>query len=581
MPTERSTPPALPKALTGITGLDEITFGGLPRGRPTLIVGGAGSGKTMLAMEFLVRGATEFDEPGVYVAFEETAADLAVNFSSRGFDLDKLQREKKIFIDHVHIERSEIEETGEYDLEGLFIRLAHAVNTVGAKRVVLDTVEALFAGLSNTAILRAELRRLFTWLKTRGLTAIITGERGDETTLTRYGLEEYVADCVMVLDHRVTEQITTRRLRVMKYRGSQHGTNEYPFLIENTGISVLPITSTGLTHTAPNDRVSTGVDKLDAMIGGTGYFRGSSILVSGTAGTGKSSLAASFAQAACRRGEKCIYFAFEESPQQIIRNMRSIGIDLEPYTKKGLLMFHAARPTAIGMETHLAETVRMVKDIKPTVMVLDPISNLISVGSVGEVKSMLTRLIDFLKMNHITALFTNLSTGIVEMTQAGISSLMDTWIMLRDVEINGERNRELHVLKSRGMAHSNQLREFVLTSHGIELIEPYVGPAGVLTGTARVAQEAKERAEALLREQGTNLKQRELERKRADVEIQVRSLRAGFEAAESELEMAIKKDEVVQRVLAEGSEEMAKLRGAQTGSMLEKSKRKGSQGGKK
>lgn len=565
---------SLPKTLTGIRGLDEITFGGLPKGRPTLLVGGAGSGKTMLAMEFLVRGATEFGEPGVYVSFEETAKDLTANFASRGFDLDELIAEKKIYIDHVRIERAEIEETGEYDLDGLFIRLAYAANAVGAKRVVLDTVEALFAGLTNTGILRAELRRLFAWLKERDLTTIITGERG-ENTLTRYGLEEYVADCVIVLDNRVIDQISTRRMRILKYRGSQHGTNEYPFLIESTGITVLPITSIGLQHQATNERVSTGIERLDNMFSGQGYYRGSSILVSGTAGTGKSSLSASFVNAACRRGERALYFAFEESPSQIIRNMRSIGIDLQGCVDSGLLTFHASRPTAVGLETHLAQVFKIVTDLKPSVMVVDPISNLTSVGNANEVKSMLTRLVDFLKSNQITTMFTSLTTSgeSLEHTDVSMSSLMDTWIVLRDVERGGERNREIHVLKARGMAHSNQLREFVMTDHGIDLLDVYTGPAGVLTGTARVAQEAKEKAEALTRQQQIERKKREVEGRRKALQAQVESLQADMGTAEAEMDLLVAEEEMRTAVLAEEEIRMARLRGADIASMPKQSDR--------
>lgn len=526
-------------------------------------MGGAGSGKTMLAMEFLVRGATEFDEPGVFIAFEETAKDLSANFASRGYDLNELIAQKKMRIDHVRIERSEIEETGEYDLEGLFIRLAHAVDSIGAKRVVLDTIEALFAGLTNTAILRAELRRLFAWLKERNLTAIITGERGD-TSLTRYGLEEYVADCVVLLDHRVTEQISTRRLRIAKYRGSQHGTNEYPFLIGDTGISVLPITSLGLRHEASTERVSTGIARLDSMLGGKGYYRGASVLVSGTAGSGKSSLAASFVDAACKRGERALYFAFEESPSQIMRNMCSIGIDLRQHVKKGLLTFHAARPVAVGLETHLAEMARITADFSPTVIAIDPISNLIAVGSTGEVKSMLARLIDYLKESHVTALFTNLSTGtgIAEQTEVGVSSLMDTWIVLRDVERGGERNREMHILKSRGMAHSNQLREFVITNRGLDLLDVYTGPAGVLTGTARVSQEARERAEAVERQQEVERRKREVGYRRKAVEAQIEALRADMANAEEDLGRLLTQEQARQAILTEEQEQMGRLRGA-------------------
>jgi len=521
---------ALPKALTGIQGLDEITAGGLPTGRPTLLCGSAGCGKTVLAMEFLVHGALEYGEPGVFMAFEETGEDLQQNVASLGFDLAGLARKKKLVLDYVHIDRSEIEETGEYDLNGLFIRLAEAVESVGAKRVVLDTVEALFAGLPNPAILRAELRRLFRWLKDRGLTTIITGERG-EGTLTRHGLEEYVSDCVIVLDHRVREQVSTRSLRVVKYRGSTHGSNEYPFLIDGHGISVLPITSLGLDHPARTERISSGVARLDTMLGGHGYFRGSTVLVSGTAGTGKTSLSAHFVDAACRRGERCLYFAFEESPAQIVRNMRSIGLDLGRWRRRNLLRFHVARPSLGGLETHLATMHKAVHDFDPGVVVLDPMNSFGMVGSEFETKSMLTRLVDFLKSQGITGMFNSLTAGggWAEGSEAGISSLIDTWLLLRDIESNGERNRALYILKSRGMAHSNQVREFLLTDHGVELRDVYIGPAGAMIGSARLAQEARERAATEQREQAIENKQRALERRRTALEAQIAALRAGFE----------------------------------------------------
>jgi len=464
----------LQKSLTGIPGLDEITEGGLPKGRPTLICGSAGCGKTLLSMEFLVRGATQYNEPGVFMCFEEKAEELATNIASLGFDLKKLEREKKISIDHVHIERREIEETGEYDLDGLFIRLGHAIDSIKAKRVVLDTIETLFGGLSNDAILRSELKRLFGWLKEKGVTAIITGERG-QGQLTRHGLEEYVSDCVILLDHRVTDQLSTRRLRIVKYRGSSHGTNEYPFLIDEHGISVIPITSLGLSHTVTSERISSGVMKLDAMMSGKGYYRGSSILVSGTAGTGKSSLGASFVQAACKRGEKVLYFAFEESPDQIIRNMRSIGVDLGKYVKNGSLKIHSSRPTLHGLEMHLAVMHKIVNEFLPQVVVIDPINNLLTSASGPEVRAMLVRLIDFIKTENITGFFTNLTSAgqdSLEETELGLSSLMDTWILIRNIELEGERKRGVYILKSRGMAHSNQIREFHLTDKGIDLSQP-------------------------------------------------------------------------------------------------------------
>ena len=531
----QKTMPQLPKAPTGIQGLDEITGGGLPKGRPTLVCGGAGCGKTLLAMEFLVRGATEFNEPGVFMTFEETARDLTQNVASLGFDLKDLIAHKKIVVDFVYIERSEIEESGEYDLEGLFIRLGNAIDSIGAKRVVLDTVESLFAGLPNPLILRAELRRLFRWLKEKGVTAIITGERG-EGTLTRQGLEEYVSDCVIVLDHRVSEQTSSRRLRVVKYRGSTHGTNEYPFLIDEDGISVLPVTSLGLQHIVSSERISSGIPRLDAMLGGKGYYRGSSVLVSGTAGTGKSSIAAHFADAACRRGERVLYFSFEESPSQIIRNMHSIGIDLQTWVKKGLLQIHANRPSIAGLETHLAMKHKIINEFKPQVVILDPLNSFVIGDNEVGVKAMLMRLLDYLKTQQITGLFTNLTQGggMLEQTEVSISSLIDTWLVLRAIDSGGERNRGLSVLKSRGMAHSNQIREFLLTAHGVELRDVYVGASGVLTGSARLTQEAQDQAVQMLHKQEIERRQLELKNKHQALEAQIAALRAGFEVQKTE-----------------------------------------------
>ena len=468
----------LAKTPTGIRGLDEITRGGLPKGRPTLICGGPGSGKTLLAVTFLVNGAVQFGEPGVLLTFEENGDEIANDVASLGFDLPELIKAQKLAVDYVRVERSEIEETGEYDLEGLFVRLNYAIQSTGAKRVVLDTIESLFAGLSNGGILRAELRRLFRWLKDQGVTAVVTGERGDGL-LTRQGLEEYVSDAVILLDHRVHDQVSTRRLRVVKYRGSYHGTNEYPFLINSEGISVLPVSSLALQHQAPMDRVSTGVSRLDEMLSGKGYFRGSTILISGTAGTGKTSLAAHFVDAACRRGERCLCFLFEESPQQLLRNMRSIGIDLEPWVAAGLLQFHADRPSRYGLETHLVTMHNVVAAFKPSVTVLDPVTNLMTVGTYSDVQAMLTRMIDYLKTENITALLTSLTPGKtdIERTETTISSLMDTWILLANNEVGGRHRRGLYVLKSRGMAHSNDVREFALTDRGLELLDA-AGAAG-------------------------------------------------------------------------------------------------------
>jgi circadian clock protein KaiC len=558
---------SLPKTPTGILGLDEITFGGLPKGRPTLICGSAGCGKTLFSIEFLVHGATRFNEPGVFIAFEETEEDLRKNVASLGYDLKDLADRKKLVIDYVHIERSEIEETGEYDLEGLFVRLGYAIDSIGAKRVVLDTIESIFAGLPNPSILRAELRRLFRWLKEKGVTAIVTGERGDGT-LTRQGLEEYVSDCVILLDHRTREQISTRRLQIIKYRGSIHGTNEYPFLIDEHGISVLPITSIALEHKASSERISSGVTRLDAMLGGKGYYRGTSILVSGIAGTGKSSLAAHFVDAACRRGEPCVYFATEESPDLIVRNMRSIGIDLGLWVKKGLLRFDATRPTFHGLEMHLLRMHKLVGETNARAVVVDPITSYISLGDTLEVKSMLSRLIDFFKAHQITAFFTSLTEGgsALEQSEVGISSLMDTWILLRHIESNGERNRGIWVLKSRGMAHSNQIREFVFTDHGIELVDVYLGSAGVLTGTARAAQEAQEKAEALLRRQDLERKQRNLAHRKEALEAKIAALRAEFETEKEELEKDIIEQKQHEGVLEQDRAAMAKSRKADASS---------------
>ncbi len=549
---------SLEKCPTGIKGLDEITEGGLPRGRPTLVSGPAGCGKTLLGMEFIVHGITMFDEPGVFMAFEENADELAVNVASLGMDIKGLIAKKKMAIDYVHIERSEIEETGEYNLEGLFIRLGNMIDTIGAKRVVLDTVEALFAGLPNEAVLRAELRRLFRWLKSKGVTAVITGEKGDSgTLLTRYGLEEYVSDCVIYLDHRVINQVATRRLRIIKYRGSKHGTNEYPTLIDETGLSVLPISSLGLVYPVSKTRISTGITRLDHMLSGSGYFRGSTILISGTAGTGKTSMAAAFSDSICARGEKCLYLSFEEAPLQIMRNMQSIGFDLNKWVKKGLLKFNSSRPTLYGLETHLVNIHKIVENYKPTAIVMDPITNLTSVGDYGEIKSMLMRLIDFLKNEQTTAFFTSLTTAGSESEQSevGISSLIDTWLTLRNIETDGERNRLLYILKSRGMAHSNQVREFVLSDKGIELRNVYIGPGSVLTGSARLVQEAKDKSQELLDRQAMEHKQRDIQHEQTVIEAQILALKAKSEELKKEtaqiMSNGLQKDAILSRQMSE------------------------------
>jgi circadian clock protein KaiC len=568
--------PQIPKTLTGISGLDEITGGGIPKGRPTLICGEAGSGKTLMTLEFIVRGATQYNEPGVFMAFEEKAEELAMNVASLGVDLTKLQEQKKLRIDYVHIDRSEIEETGEYDLEGLFIRLAYAIDSIGAKRVVLDTIENLFGGLSNQGILRAELRRLFLWLKDKGVTAMITGERGEGHSLTRQGLEEYVSDCVILLDHRVINQISTRRLRIVKYRGSVHGTNEYPFLIDEEGISVLPVTSLRLEKEVATGRVSSGIPALDKMLGGKGFFKGSSILVSGTAGTGKTSIAASFANETCNQKKRCLYFAFEESSKQIIRNMGSIGLNLGKYVDDDLLRFYASRPTLHGLEQHLVAMHKVIKQFKPDVVIVDPITNLITVGSISDVKAMLIRLIDFLQEEQITVMFTALSLNSIinEQTDEGASSLVDTWISVRDIEFNGERNRGLYIMKSRGMKHSNQVREFIITDNGIDLVDVYLGPEGVLTGSAREAQKLHELTDLALRKSALGWKDREIDRKRKILEARVASLQAEFESAEEDLNKIYNQEALVKRVSEDTREELTKMRSGNSEHELRKGKKK-------
>jgi len=553
----------LRKAPTGIRGLDEISGGGLPRGRTTIVCGGPGCGKTMLGIEFLVRGALEFDEPGVLMAFEETPEDIAQNVASLGFDIQDLADKRKLFLDYISVEAGEIQETGDYDLEGLFIRLGSAIEMVGAKRVMFDTLEALFSSFSNAAILRSEFRRLFRWLKDRDITAIITAEKG-ENTLTRYGLEEYVSDCVISLDHRVKDQISGRRMRIVKYRGTKHGADEYPFLIDEQGMSVLPLTSLQLQHEVSNDRVSSGVPDLDQMLEGQGYYRGSSILFSGTAGSGKTTLAASFADATCRRGERCLYIGFEESARQITRNMKSVGIDLEPWVKQGLLFQESWRPTQFGLEMHLLRIHKLVEKIQPTAVIIDPITNLVSGTSQKEVQSMLMRLMDFLKGKLITSVFVSLTEGgaSLEKTEVGISSLSDTWIMLRDIELNGERNRCVYVLKSRGMAHSNQLREFTMSKEGLRLIPAYIGTGGVLTGSSRLAQEAKERAAALAEEQENRRRQHEMNLRRLNLQAQIETLRAELAEAEKRIEATAQADEVREDQTKRDSAKIAKSRGA-------------------
>ncbi|MEA2494787.1 MAG: circadian clock protein KaiC [Thermoleophilaceae bacterium] len=533
----------LPKAPTGISGLDDVTGGGLPRGRPTLVCGPAGCGKTLLAMEFLVRGIMEFNEPGVFMAFEESVSDLTANVASLGFDLAELESNGQLVMDHISLSSGEFDEAGDWDLEGLFLRLGAAIQAVGAKRVVIDTIEVLFGAFSNAAILRSELRRLFVWLKDQGVTAVITGERGDGT-LTRHGIEEYVSDCVIVLDHRVTEQTSTRRLRILKYRGSLHGTNEYPFLISAAGVSVVPVTSPALRHRVSAERVSTGVPRLDAMLGDGGFFKGSAALVSGTPGTGKSTLAAQLCDDTCRRGNRAMYFAFEESEEEIIRNMSSVGIDLKRWVDAGLLQFRCSRPSLLGLEAHLFTMQKVVAAFDPAVVVMDPVSDLLRSGSEADVAAMLTRQIDFLKARGVTSMLTSLQAeGAAARADVQIASLVDTWIQVRSMEGNGEHNRIVYVLKARGMANSNQIREFLITGQGIELADVYVGADGVLTGSARQAQEAKERSATTAREEDLEQRGVELDRRRESVEAQVAALWRDFEA----------EADIVGRLLSHGS----------------------------
>ncbi len=558
----------LEKSPTGIRGLDEITEGGFPKGRPTLVCGSAGSGKTLISMQFLAKGATELGEPGVFVAFEESPEELSKNFASLGFDLKRLVETNKLLIDHIHIDANEIEETGEYDLEGLFVRLNSAIDSIGAKRVVLDTLEVLFSGFKNEAILRNELRRLFKYLKSKGVTAMVTGERG-ENSLTRYGLEEYVADCVILLDNRMENQIATRRMRIIKYRGSKHGTNEYPFMVGRDGVAVLPITSLGLEHIASKERVSTGMERLDTMMGGSGYYRGSSIMIVGTAGTGKSSFAAHFANAACSRGERCLYFAFEESPSQIIRNMSSVGIDLNQWIREGLLKIHSSRPTVYGLEMHLTDMLSLIEDFSPEIVVIDPISNLTHIGTPSDVNLMLTRLIDFLKAKGITAVTTSLKESEYESTSASsISSLMDTCLRLRMFEAGSERNRGMSIIKSRGTAHSNQIREFLITNEGIKILDVYLGPEGkILMGSERAAQEAVEREVAVEYGQEIERKKRDIENKLRSLDAQISMLRSEFEMNAGELSKLSSEYELRSKATTNGRKEMARLRRADASRM--------------
>jgi circadian clock protein KaiC len=524
----------LPKARSGIEGFDEVTDGGLPLGRPTLVVGGPGTGKTLFGMHFLVNGAIKYKEPGVLISFEETEKELAQNVASLGFDVKGLLNKKLLVIDQVKVESSEIIETGEYDLEGLFVRIGYAIDSIGAKRVVLDTIEAIFSTFENSIILRSEMRRLFQFLKDKGVTSIVTGESGNGA-LTRDGLEEYVSDAVVSLENRVQGNITTRRMRIIKYRGSSHGSNEYPFLIDENGFSVVPITSIGLTAKVSDERISTGIKGLDDMMRGKGYFKESTILITGHAGTGKTTFAAEFLREACGKGKKALFFTYEESESQVIRNMRSVGVDLQPFINRSLLKIVPDRPASYGLETHLVSIHKLTRGFKPEVVVIDPISSLMTIGEEVDVRSTMARIVDYLKMNHITALFTDLWHAHEDAQTSLISSMVDTWIMLENIRSNGEDNRVLRMVKSRGMAHSNQIMEFRITEKGIELIPPYVGPSGVLIGSARYAQEARERAEEISSTEDTERAKRRLEYERNQLQSQLSELKAQLDDKELEL----------------------------------------------
>jgi len=548
------------KSPTGIEGFDELTLGGLPSGRPSLVCGSAGCGKTLFASTFLINGARLYGEPGVFVTFEERPVDIVDNVQSLGFDLQELIDQSRVFIEHIALDPSEIAEVGDYDLEALFLRLEYAVDQIGAKRIVLDTIESLFSAFSNPAVLRAEIRRLFDWLKQKGLTAVITGERGDGT-LTRQGLEEYVSDCVILLDHRVDQQISTRRLRIVKYRGTAHGTNEYPFLIDEDGFSVLPVSSLGLTHQVFEERISTGVRDLDRMLTGGGFYRGNSVLVSGVAGSGKSSLSCMMADAACRRGEKALYMSFEESEAQTARNMKSVGTDLGPWLASGQLRYIAARPTFYSLEMHLAVILREVTRFKPDVVVLDPISAFLGTGQIGEVQAMLLRIVDYLKSNGITGVFTHLAHGQETQTDAGLSSLMDAWILLLNREAHGEFNRELYLLKARGISHSNQVREFVMSDNGIHLLEPYLGEGGALTGSARRSAEARAHRAEIERQAEVARVQGEIAQRRSRALAQIEALQAEIDADESELRRLAEIEDRHVRQTAIDSDTLARSRG--------------------
>ncbi len=532
--TPQSTAVQLAKVPTGIEGFDEITFGGLPAGRTTLLTGLSGSGKTVFGMQFLAQGAARYGEPGVLVGFEETEDELITNAASLGFDFANLISAGKLVIDRISVEPDVVVETGRYDLSALHIRIEHAVDSIGARRIVLDGIPALFYGLTDTSAVRIALTRLYAWLKSKGLTALVTAE--SNTELAQHGLGLSLTDCIVVAGERTRENVSTRYLRVAKYRGSAHGTSEYPCLIGSTGYKVIPLTSITVDYEASTERISTGIPRLDTMLGGQGFYRGNSVMVTGGAGTGKSSLAAHLALATCQRGKRCLYFAFEESQEEVMRNMRSIGVDLRPQVAAGLLKFRSSRATMFGLEMHLAMMENEIAAFQPHVVILDPVSNLLSIGSFNEVRAMVSRLVDFLKGRGITSLLTSLSMTDPPESDVGVSSLVDTWMLLTNFEANGEQTRLLRILKSRGSAHSSQVREFIMTDRGVRLEDVYLGPEGMLTGTARKAQEARELAEADLRLREMERKERQYQQRRAALQAQVAALQAEIEATEVDME---------------------------------------------
>ena len=520
----------LEKCPTGIAGFDDLSEGGLPRGRPTLLAGPAGSGKTLFALEFVLHGIEQFQEPGVFVSFEETPEELAVNVASLGYDLARHQEEKLLSILHIELEPGELIEAGEYDLDGLFLRLGAAIDATGARRIALDAVANLFSAFTDLRILRSEFRRLMNWLKNKGISAVVTTERGTEA-ITRHGLEEYIADCVIALDNRIEDQVATRRLRIVKYRGSPHGGDECPFVLNRYGFSVMPVTSAGLAYPVSSERMSSGIPSLDVMLSG-GFFRGSSVLISGTSGTGKSSIGAQMVDAACRRGERCLYVALEESPDQIERNMNSIGLDLGQWRRAGLLHFHAARPTSSGLETHLASLSGLVRKFQPQVVVIDPITAFDISTNEERVKLMLVRAVDLFKSLGITSLFTALNTGgsAPESTSVAISSLVDAWLLLRNLESAGERTRGLYVCKARGTVHSNQIREFLLTDTGMKLVDVMLDSDGqILTGSARLMHQRFEENQGKSRSAETLRRRAVLEKRRRVLDARIDAMRAEYE----------------------------------------------------